>query len=78
MWCAAIPRSGPRGLVVTGTVGADTMTLHCDATREDAGLAHAIADSIRDVMRLRGEVRFVAAGSLPQDGKVIEDARRYD
>ncbi|SFC78723.1 phenylacetate-CoA ligase [Cupriavidus sp. OV038] len=65
-------------LVVTGMVGADTMTLHCDATREDDGLAHAIADSIRDVMRLRGEVRFVAAGSLPQDGKVIEDARSYD
>lgn len=65
-------------LVVTGAVGADVMTLHCDATRDDAGLAAAIADSIRDVMRLRGEVRFVAAGSLPQDGRVIEDARRYD
>ncbi|WP_454762670.1 phenylacetate--CoA ligase family protein [Cupriavidus campinensis] len=65
-------------LVVTGAIGADVMTLHCDATREDEGLARAIADSIREVMRLRGEVRFVAAGSLPQDGRVIEDARRYD
>lgn len=65
-------------LVVTGAVGADVMTLHCDATRDDDGLARAVADSIREVMRLRGEVRFVAAGSLPQDGKVIEDARRYD
>jgi len=65
-------------LVVTGAIGADAMTLHCDATREEEGLARAIADSIREVMRLRGEVRFVAAGSLPQDGRVIEDARRYD
>ncbi len=65
-------------LVVTGTVGADVMTLHCDATRDDEALARAVADSMREVMRLRGEVRFVAAGALPQDGKVIEDARRYD
>lgn len=65
-------------LVVTGTVGADVMTLHCDATRDDEGLARAVAESMREVMRLRGEVRFVAAGSLPQDGRSIEDARRYD
>jgi phenylacetate-CoA ligase len=65
-------------LVVTGTVGADVMTLHCDATREDETLAAAIRESMREVLRLRGEVRFVPAGSLPQDGKVIEDARRYD
>ncbi|MBV8270910.1 MAG: AMP-binding protein [Cupriavidus sp.] len=65
-------------LVVTGTVGADVMTLHCDATQDDEGLARSISDSMREVMRLRGEVRFVPAGSLPQDGKVIEDARRYD
>ncbi|MEN7526602.1 MULTISPECIES: phenylacetate--CoA ligase family protein [unclassified Cupriavidus] len=65
-------------LVVTGTVGADTMTLHCDATRHDEALARAVAESMRDVLRLRGEVNFVAEGSLPQDGKTIEDARRYD
>ncbi|MGO4304633.1 phenylacetate--CoA ligase family protein [Cupriavidus sp. RAF12] len=64
-------------LVVTGSVGADTMTLHCDATRDDEGLARAIGESMREVLRLRGEVRFVSAGSLPQDGKVIEDARDY-
>jgi len=65
-------------LVVTGTIGADVMTLHCDATRIDEGLALAVADSMREVMRLRGEVRFAAPGSLPQDGKSIEDARSYD
>ena len=31
-----------------------------------------------DVTKLRGEVALVAPGSLPNDGKVIEDARRYD
>ncbi|WP_454719801.1 MULTISPECIES: phenylacetate--CoA ligase family protein [Cupriavidus] len=65
-------------LVVTGSVGADVMTLHCDAAQGDDNLARAIGESLREVLRLRGEVRFVAAGSLPQDGKMIEDARRYD
>lgn len=65
-------------LVVAGDPGADVMTLRCEATREDAELQRAVAESLREVMRLRGEVAFVAAGSLPQDGKVIEDARKYD
>jgi phenylacetate-CoA ligase len=30
------------------------------------------------VTKLRGEVQLVAPGTLPNDGKVIEDARRYD
>ncbi|WP_066739881.1 phenylacetate--CoA ligase family protein [Cupriavidus sp. D384] len=65
-------------LVVSGAIGSDVMTLHCDATRVDESLARAVADSMREVMRLRGEVRFAAPGSLPQDGKSIEDARSYD
>lgn len=64
-------------LVVTGAVGNDAMTLHCEG-EAGAALAEAVAASLRDITRLRGEVRFVAAGSLPQDGKLIEDARRYD
>jgi phenylacetate-CoA ligase len=64
-------------LVVTNTDGNDLMTLHCEAAGDD-GLARAVADSIRDVTKLRGEVVLVAPGSLPNDGKVIEDARKYD
>ena len=40
--------------------------------------AGAIADSVRDITKLRGEVLFAAPGSLPNDGKVIEDARKYE
>ncbi|WP_420996201.1 phenylacetate--CoA ligase family protein [Cupriavidus sp. 30B13] len=65
-------------LIVTGSVGADVMTLHCDATQGDDNLARAIGESLREVLRLRGEVHFVAAGSLPEDGRVIEDARSYE
>ena len=42
------------------------------------GLAERIAETIRDVTKLRGEVESVAPGSLPNDGKVIEDTRKYD
>ena len=42
------------------------------------GLSARIADTIRDVTKLRGEVVLAPPGTLPNDGKVIEDARRYD
>ena len=38
-------------------------------------VAEAIAQSIQAVTRLRGDVAFVDPGALPNDGKVIEDAR---
>jgi phenylacetate-CoA ligase len=36
-----------------------------------------VAESLRELTKLRGEVVFVAPGSLPNDGKLIEDARSY-
>jgi len=64
-------------LVVEGENGNDRMTLKCEAQERPAGLAEAIVASIRDVTKLRGEVELVAPGSLPNDGKVIEDLRKY-
>ncbi len=66
-------------LVVTGEMGNDEMTLHCEVADINSASndADAIIASIRDVTKLRGEVKLVAAGSLPNDGKVIEDARSY-
>ena len=69
-------------LVVTNPEGNDLMTLFCAASekvdaRVGEALACEIAASIRGVTKLRGEVSFVPAGSLPNDGKVIEDARKY-
>ena len=47
-------------------------------TRETpAGLAERIAEAVRDVTKLRSSVELVAPGGLPNDGKVIEDARSY-
>ncbi|MBI1395762.1 MAG: AMP-binding protein [Betaproteobacteria bacterium] len=70
---------GRARLVVThDTERNDVMTLSCELPDGSAELANAIARSIRDVCKLRGDVDFVSPGSLPNDGKVIEDRRRYD
>ncbi|MEO7031385.1 MAG: AMP-binding protein [Herbaspirillum sp.] len=67
-------------LVVSGTMGNDVMMLQCEV----ADMAHAetirheIVDSIRDITKLRGDVHLLPADSLPNDGKVIEDARTYE
>jgi phenylacetate-CoA ligase len=57
----------------------DRMTLHCEtAAAGDATLTAALVTSLREVCKLRGEVTLVALGSLPNDGKVIEDTRKYE
>jgi phenylacetate-CoA ligase len=64
-------------LVVAGEPGADQMTLRCEVKEPSENLKSGIVASIRDVTKLRGEVELVAPGSLPNDGKVIEDLRKY-
>ena len=64
-------------LVVEGETGNDRMTLKCEVKERPAGLAEAIVASMRDVMKLRGEVELLAPGALPNDGKVIDDTRKY-
>jgi phenylacetate-CoA ligase len=65
-------------LVVSGEMAADTMTLRVETTSSGPdALAQKIGDAIRDVTKLRGAVELVSVGSLPNDGKVIEDARSY-
>jgi phenylacetate-CoA ligase len=65
-------------LVVDNPGGNDRMTLHCEVQGAPAaGLAQAIADSIRDITKLRGEIAFKKPGELPNDARVIEDAKKY-
>jgi phenylacetate-CoA ligase len=64
-------------LVVEGEAGNDRMTLKCEVSERPAGLEQALVASIRDLTKLRGAVELVAPGSLPNDGKVIEDLRKY-
>jgi phenylacetate-CoA ligase len=64
-------------LVIEGETGNERMTLKCEVSNRPGGLAEAIVASIRDITKLRGEVELVNASTLPNDGKVIEDARKY-
>jgi len=64
-------------LVVEGETGGERMTLRCEVRDRPGGLAEAVVASIRDLTKLRGEVELVGAGTLPNDGKVIEDLRKY-
>ena len=64
-------------LVVENEAGEDRMTLQVEGEGGDAELARALEATLREVMKLRGAVAWRANGSLPNDGKVIEDARRY-
>jgi hypothetical protein len=65
-------------LVVSGEMANDAMTLHVEVEGQPEGLATRLAEAMRDVTKLRGEVALCAPGSLPNDGRVIEDARKYD
>ena len=65
-------------LVIAGATGNDSMTLRCEVSNQNDALKTALVASIRDVTKLRGEVEFAPAGSLPNDGKVIDDTRKYD
>ena len=64
-------------LIVSGEMANDSMSLRVETRSSPAGLDQRISDAIRDVTKLRGTVELLAPGSLPNDGKVIEDARSY-
>jgi phenylacetate-CoA ligase len=65
-------------LVIEGEMAEDRMTLQVELSRaEPEGLAERVAQTLRDVTKLRGSVAFKHTGELPNDGKVIEDARSY-
>ncbi|WP_028103339.1 phenylacetate--CoA ligase family protein [Pseudoduganella violaceinigra] len=65
-------------LVVSGKIAEEVMTLHCET--DDPALRQQSAEiiaTIRDITKLRGEVLFAPRGSLPNDGKIIDDVRDY-
>ena len=65
-------------LVVGGEMANDHMTLHAETHSTPEGLQVAVAASVRDLTKLRCDVQWVLPGSLPNDGKLIEDSRRFE
>ena len=64
-------------LVIERPASADQMSLHIEMG-EPAESVGAIAESAQAVTKLRAEIVRVPEGSLPNDGKVIEDRRPVD
>jgi phenylacetate-CoA ligase len=71
------PEAKKARLVVTGEMANDQMLLKVESGSSNTDLAKAIGESLRESTKLRGDIELVAVGSLPNDGKVIEDARSY-
>ncbi len=72
------PEIGRSRLVIAGEMANDTMTLKAEVASPSEHLAKRLAEAVRDVTKLRGDIELCAPGSLPNDGKVIDDARRYE
>ena len=64
-------------LVVSGEMANDVMTFQVETASAPQGLDARIGEAVRDVTKLRADVQLVRPGTLPNDGKVIEDARSY-
>jgi len=62
-------------LVVGRQDASDTMTLRCESEETGDALVAAVRETLASVTKLKGTVELVAPGALPNDGKVIEDAR---
>jgi len=69
------PELGRLRLVVGRAAEQDTMTLMAECATPGAGLDSAVAETLQRATKLRGVVKLVAPGSLPNDGKVIADER---
>jgi len=62
---------------VTRDGEADAMTLKAESGAQNFALAEKVAETVQAITKLKGKVELVTQGSLPNDGKVIEDARSY-
>ena len=72
------PEIAKARLVVANPGGNDSMVLHVETAAGARADAEAIVATIRDITKLRGEVLLRATGELPNDGKVIDDTRKFD
>jgi phenylacetate-CoA ligase len=72
------PELGRVRLVVSGAMASDQMALQAECAAPGEALAARVAEAIREVTKLRGEVHWCAAGTLADDGKLIDDQRSYE
>lgn len=63
-------------LVVDRQAEQDTMTLLAECASHDTALESAIAATLQSITKLKGAVKLMAPGTLPNDGKLIADERK--
>jgi len=63
--------------VVTREANRDVLTVCVDAAAEEA-LKTRLEQRLRDALRIGVSVAWAGAEGLPEDGKVLEDARKWD
>ncbi len=69
------PEVAKARLVVSREGDQDAMTLQCETSVSESRLAEKVAETLQSVCKMRGTVKLVEPGSLPNDGKVIDDRR---
>ena len=70
------PEIAKARLTVTRVGEQDAMTLAVESANASPELADAVRETMQAVLKLRGKVDVT--GSLPNDGKVIDDIRKFD
>jgi phenylacetate-CoA ligase len=71
------PELGRLRLVVDWVDQQDVMTLKAELGGGTADLAKTVEGTVQNICKVRGKVEFVSPGSLPNDGKVVDDVRKY-
>jgi phenylacetate-CoA ligase len=69
---------GKARLIVDAVEGKDAPSFQVEVEGGDDALAGKIAETFQSVCKVRGDITIVAPGSLPNDGKVIDDIRKFD
>jgi len=72
------PSLGRLRLVITREGEMDNMTLIAETAVPGGDLAATVSATLQSVTKLKGDVTFAGPGTLPNDGKVIADERKYD
>ncbi len=64
-------------MIVSGEMANDQMLFKAEVVGSVDGLPERISAAVREITKLRADIELCVVGSLPNDGKVIEDARSY-
>ena len=68
-----------RARLVVGTEsGKDSATILCESEVDDKSLVNKVQGTVQTECKLRATVQIVALNTIPNDGKIIEDARSYE